>query len=224
MTSKHDNNELAIVILAAGSSSRLGQPKQLIELGGDILLIRQLKLALSMAQHVTVVIGCEAHRYREMLGAWPVNVVENTHWHLGMGTSIACGVSAVEGADNAMILLVDQWQLSKQDLVKLWAAHRVGEQAVTVSCWPEAEQELSQDISQPKQPMQTKTEFGPPVVFSSSVFSELKLLQAKQGAKFVVAKLHAHTPSAVKKIAMPNAKADVDTPEQLKKLQTQRKA
>lgn len=206
----YQTTDLDIVVLAAGSSSRLGQAKQLVDLEGDPLLIRQVKLALSICKNITVVIGHNAQTYRELLAPWPVNVVENTNWFLGMGTSIACGVRSIQNASNILFLLVDQWQLVTQDLDKLLNQHFAGEQLATVSCW--------HDVN-----CQT-VEFGPPVIFSQPLFEQLSQLKGKQGAKFVLTNLISQNKQLVTQIELASAKFDLDTPEQLRKLQFQRKA
>ncbi|REL34738.1 nucleotidyltransferase family protein [Thalassotalea euphylliae] len=204
--------DFAILILAAGNSSRLGEAKQLVQIDGEYLLIRQIKLALKLSNNVTVVIGHDAETYQELLATWPVNLVENSKWSTGMGSSIACGVGNIINASNAsgvLLMLVDQWQVTEQDIAKLMTAHSMGEQLATISCWNETDN--------------SSVEFGPPVIFSQALFDQLSKLDGKQGAKFVLAKLRAQNKQLVEQIELINAKADLDTPEQLRKLQLQRK-
>ncbi|WP_181901494.1 nucleotidyltransferase family protein [Thalassotalea euphylliae] len=205
--------DFAILILAAGSSSRLGQAKQLVKIDGEYLLIRQIKLALKLSNNVTVVIGHEAETYQKLLAPLPVNIIENSKWSTGMGSSIACGVCNIINASNAsglLLMLVDQWQVTEQDIAKLITGHSMGEQLATISCWTETDN--------------NSVEFGPPVIFSQALFDQLSKLDGKEGAKFVLAKLRAQSKQLVEQIELTNAKADLDTPEQLRKLQFQRKA
>src|SRR5438045_3195305 len=87
---------IAAVILAAGASSRLGKPKQLLGFRGHSLLRRAAEAALSAGcQPVVVVLGaCLEPSVRELAGL-PVQVVENREWQEGIGSSVRTGVEAL---------------------------------------------------------------------------------------------------------------------------------
>src|SRR5829696_3582015 len=77
------------VILAAGSSTRMGTPKQLLELEGKQLLVRAVEAALSSpAWPVVVVLGAHAELIRPAIARLPVLVTENPAWAEGMASSI----------------------------------------------------------------------------------------------------------------------------------------
>ena len=83
-----------IIIPAAGSSSRLGQPKQLVEFEDETLIRRSTRIALEASDNVIVVTGCERDAVTKEIEDLPVFVVDNPEWELGMGKSIAVGVQA----------------------------------------------------------------------------------------------------------------------------------
>ncbi|ULT23477.1 NTP transferase domain-containing protein [Sphingobacterium sp. E70] len=85
--------QIGIVILAAGNSSRLGLPKQLLEFEGETLLKRISREALAVPDaKVSVVIGAYPDPINSALKDSNVSVVINPHWATGMSTSIGVGL------------------------------------------------------------------------------------------------------------------------------------
>jgi molybdenum cofactor cytidylyltransferase len=84
---------IGAVILAAGGSSRLGRPKQLIQFRGKSLVRHIVDVAkeAGCAQRV-VVLGSERERVEAELKETGVTILENKNWECGMGTSIRAGV------------------------------------------------------------------------------------------------------------------------------------
>lgn len=101
-------SNLSIIILAAGSSSRLGTPKQLLKLNNKTLLESITTTALQLSSDVTVVLGKYYDECCEMIKHLDVNIVKNENFETGMGSSIATGVSAVASSNSFLILLCDQ--------------------------------------------------------------------------------------------------------------------
>jgi molybdenum cofactor cytidylyltransferase len=101
---------IGAVILAAGVSSRMGEPKQLLRLGGKALLEQVLDLARSAAvDEIVVVLGAAAENIRQQVDLSKIKVVINSSYQQGMGTSLAAGLAALDPAINAaLILLADQ--------------------------------------------------------------------------------------------------------------------
>lgn len=105
--------KVAGIILAAGTSSRMGETKQLLKIGGKFLVERVVQEALhSNLGEVVVVLGHQAGSVRDVLAPAMTNsklrVVENAHYRAGMSSSIRAGLEAVEkSADHVMILLGD---------------------------------------------------------------------------------------------------------------------
>ena len=87
--------ELAGLLLAAGGSSRLGQPKQLIEIQGVTLIERAADLLLkSCGAGVCVVLGHEHERIKEALGSRELNTVLNINWADGMAGSLLASTAS----------------------------------------------------------------------------------------------------------------------------------
>lgn len=102
---------VAAVVLAAGASSRLGEPKQLLtDAAGVPAVARVARLAAAAGcAPVAVVVGAGADRVTAALRGEPVDIVRNAQWSAGMGTSIAAGIRALQstaGADIAGALIL----------------------------------------------------------------------------------------------------------------------
>lgn len=113
------------VILAAGASKRLGQPKQLIEIQGEPLIHRMARIALQTCDPVLVVLGSEAERMKTALSDLPVQCVRNLDWEEGMASSLRVAVSAMPLEARAAIFLVcDQPALDQDLLERIVLLHR----------------------------------------------------------------------------------------------------
>src|ERR1700743_3229576 len=85
-----------IVILAAGSSSRLGQPKQNLVYKGKTLLQRAVETAMaSICETVVVVLGANTEVIKPTIANYGVEIVENIEWNEGMASSIRNGLKKV---------------------------------------------------------------------------------------------------------------------------------
>jgi molybdenum cofactor cytidylyltransferase len=105
-----DRPAVSAIVLAAGSGSRMGEQKLLLQIAGRTIIEWVVDAALgSGANEVIVVIGAEGERVRESLGRRAVTVVENAHYMEGMSTSIRAGLdSAAVDTDAVAFLLGDQ--------------------------------------------------------------------------------------------------------------------
>ena len=84
-----------IVILAAGGSSRLGRPKQLLAWQGKNLLQHAVQTALEITTQPVVVTGAHADQLVAAVDASQVQVVFNPEWEQGIASSIRCGLQAL---------------------------------------------------------------------------------------------------------------------------------
>jgi molybdenum cofactor cytidylyltransferase len=183
-----------LILLAAGGSSRMKKPKQLLRWGDSSLLQVACKTALQTeCRPVIVVLGCEAEACGQEIADLPVTVVVNPEWQKGMGSSIAVGVSALESAapetSGALFLLVDQPTVTPDllnSLVKAW--------------------------SPPKLPIAATSyggSGGVPAIFAKTLFSELKALDPERGARALIAREISRT----NLLDSGEALIDLDTPE-----------
>lgn len=98
------------VVLAAGASTRMGSPKQLLDVGGRPLLERIVSAACaSRLDQVVVVLGAEAQRIRDSVDLGRARVIVNESYAYGMSTSLRAGVAALgDDVDRAVVILGDQ--------------------------------------------------------------------------------------------------------------------
>ena len=117
---------IAAVVLAAGASVRLGEPKQLVVIAGETLLERAVQTAREAGcAPVVVVLGAEAERIRERCDFGSAVVTVNEAWEEGMASSIRAGVGAVGGADGVVLMTCDQPAVTVEHLLALTAAGEV---------------------------------------------------------------------------------------------------
>lgn len=194
------NPDLGVVLLAAGPSTRLGQPKQLVRVGGRCLVNRSAQLALGLdPASVTVVTGFEAERIEAELEGLPLDIVRNKNWANGMGSSINCGVrSMAGGVEGVMIMVCDQWRLEESDLHRLYEAWSSDISKIFVACWKEGSAYVS----------------GPPVIFPRKLIPELKSMQENRGARQLIDRYI----DLAEFVEMENAACDLDRPEDLEEL------
>lgn len=183
--------QLGAILLAAGSSSRLGRPKQLIEIAGDPLVVRQAKRLLeSEPACVVVVTGAEQELVADRLSDLPVTLVHNPDWARGMGSSLACGIRAMpERVRAALVLLCDQWRVTSADLGRLTDAWADDPSSAVIADYG--------------------GDTGPPAILPRSLFERLSRLHGDTGAKRVLRRWN----GTVQRLAVPAAVTDVDVPE-----------
>ena len=180
---------IAAVVLAAGGSSRLGRPKQLVPIHGEPLVRRAARAALDAGcRPVMVVLGAEQEAVGAAVADLPVQPVGNPRWADGVGSSIACGVraAAADGPAGCIVLPCDQPQLSEGVLAALIERYRRGE-AQAVAC-------------------AYGGTVGAPVLFAPALFDRLSALTGDSGAKRV---LRDCAPLQV--VDFPGGELDIDT-------------
>lgn len=97
------------ILLAAGLSSRMGEPKQLLPFGESTIVETVVDSMLGAKfDEVIVVVGHCAAQVREQLGTRPVEIVFNPDYHEGMLTSAQTGIRSLRGSDAFALMLVDQ--------------------------------------------------------------------------------------------------------------------
>lgn len=95
------------VVLAAGTSARLGRPKQLLDLGGQPLLTHILRNAsASDLDEVVLVLGHEAAPIANAVGEWGQRVVINPVYAEGQSTSVRLGLASVDPTTEAVVFLL----------------------------------------------------------------------------------------------------------------------
>lgn len=184
------------LLLAAGGATRFGAPKVLAPYRGKPLVLRAAQLLVPRCPGgVHVVVGASAAGVRTALAGQMVTLVDNPDWSLGLSTSLVRGVAALPpDADAVLILLCDQPAITTSDLDALIAAWRVEPALIAAAGFNDR--------------------LGPPVIIPRAFWPQLAALRGDQGARSL---LEWHTEHTT--VAMPNAALDVDTPEDLARLE-----
>lgn len=186
---------VGVVVLAAGGSSRLGRPKQLVVYQGRTLVRRAAEAAVAAGcGPVVVVLGAHPEAVGRELAGLPVHAVEHADWAAGPGGSLQAGLRALPGVEAAVFMLCDQVRVDAAHLRALVETWRRTGAAVVASAY---------DATR-----------GVPALFSRAVFPELEALGPGQGARGVIAR----EPSRVAEVALPGGAEDVDTAEDLARL------
>lgn len=185
------NTRISGVILAAGSSSRLGRPKQLLDIFGEPLLRHVVRNAVaSRLSEVVLVLGHESIKIAAAVGDLRQRVVVNSDYREGQSTSLRVGLSAVDPSASAVIFLLgDQPQVT-----------------------PDIIDTLISRYDQTHSPIVMPTYGGTPanpVLFGADLFAELATVSGDEGARAVI-KRHRSEVTHVP-VSLSNPPQDVDT-------------
>ena len=180
-----------IIILAAGASTRMGQPKQLLKYNDGNLVQHSIEEALAAgAQKVLVVLGAGAEQISEKINKRHANVLYNKNWEEGIASSIREGLkqSLLLSANiDAVILMVcDQPYVNAALLRNLVHHHMESGKHIVAS--------------------QYKDTLGTPVLFHKSFFPELLKLKGDTGAK----KILMENKEQVQAVRFPLGDIDID--------------
>jgi molybdenum cofactor cytidylyltransferase len=183
---------IAIVLLAAGASRRMGVPKQLLRHRGHTLIRHAVEAALgSTCRPVVIVLGANAEEIQPEIEGLPVKIVHNAHWTEGLSSSIRAGIEALaSGADppEAVVLtLCDHPLVCTDDFEALVTAYRSRQRPIIAS--------------------QYAGTLGVPALFARPLLPELLRLSGDSGAKQVIQR---NLPS-VWPVPCPHAAFDLDS-------------
>lgn len=198
-----NSSPVGLIILAAGASTRMGSPKQLLAYRGCTLIRHMVDVAIaSVCQPIAVVLGAHAERIKPEISDLSVQIVENQQWEEGMSSSIQVGLKALlainPNLEAVIITLCDQPFVSSQTLDQIVEAYRYTDKPIIASEYAGT--------------------FGVPALFNCILFSELLALKSTEGAKQLI-KRHIHE---VFSVPYPEGAIDIDTPHDYEQLQTQR--
>lgn len=159
---------IGIILLAAGNSSRLGHPKQLLPYKGSSLL-RNIILQANLLPNGLVLLVTGAHRevIEKEFASDFIKVVHNSNWEMGMASSIAAGLHALREFEPSIkfciVTVCDQPYVTTAVFADLIEQHTKTGKGIVASAYGDT--------------------FGTPVLFSSAYFDELEKLKGNQGAK-----------------------------------------
>src|SRR5690554_2576517 len=198
MTLMELSRSTSLIILAAGESARLGQPKQQLIFNGTPLLARAIEAGLnSLCDNVTVVVGAYKEIIIPSIDSKDVEICINDKWKNGMASSIKAGLTAdlkKSKADQLIIMLCDQSFVDEHILNELISFQKESNKTI-VACTYQGT-------------------VGVPVLFGQKFFPLLLKLEGKEGAK----KMIVDFPDQVAAISFPSGDIDIDTMEDYQEL------
>jgi molybdenum cofactor cytidylyltransferase len=197
MPSERDG-AIAGVVLAAGTSTRMGQNKLFLKLGDETVVHRAVRRAAEAGlDPVVVVIGHEADRTRDAIGALQCTTVLNPDYEAGVNSSLRAGIRAVTetSARAAVVILADMPFVTPAMIQILIEEYRGSTAPLVVSDYEGVN--------------------APPVLYDRSLFHELEVSEGQGCGKHVV-KRHRNE---ARRVAWPaTALADLDLPEDVERV------
>ncbi len=163
--------ELPILLLAAGSSFRMGQPKQLLAWGNTTLIEHQIRTLIKTGNPVNVVLGFNSDLIVPIIEHYKVNIFINNNWENGMGSSISLGISQIirrfPKPAGVLITLLDQPLVTASYYKEILGLYQPGFKQIlashSASGWT-----------------------GVPVLFDKYYYKDLTRLKNDEGAKKII--------------------------------------
>jgi len=188
------SNSIGIIILAAGNSSRLGRPKQLLEYKKSTLLKNTISEALKVENAlVIVVMGANYEVIKNELNSGEITVCLNPDWENGMSSSIAKGLNELSNlnpdCEQCIFAVCDQPFVTSSIFENLINEYRRNQKGIIASAYSET--------------------LGTPVLFHQKYFQELLELTGQEGAKKLIKKYS----DDVVSILFEKGNIDIDTEE-----------
>ncbi len=185
------------IILAAGGSTRLGQPKQLLSLHGSALVCHAVHAAQDGGCDVVCVVTGHARELVERaVAALHPQFVHNEHWQRGMGSSIRLGVSAIQPVSALILIACDQPAVNAAVIRALIEQHALTGMPIVASRYANT--------------------LGIPALFDQACLAELHALPDDCGAKSVIQA----DPARVAPFDFPAGELDLDTPDDVRAWQS----
>ena len=184
---------IAVIVLAAGASTRMGRQKLTLPLADGRPLVRAAveQVLAADLDDVVVVLGREAEAVASALRGLPIRTVVNPRYAEGQSTSLRAGLDALaQDTEAAVVALGDQPLPDPRLLHQLVEAFRASGLPIVSPLYRDGR--------------------GNPVLFASSVFDELRRVEGDGGGRPVIARDPARVAEVAVDAPMP---ADIDTPE-----------
>jgi molybdenum cofactor cytidylyltransferase len=190
-------DSVAGVVLAAGTSSRMGRNKLLVEVDGRSVLRRVVATALEAGlEPVLVILGHQSERAHAELAGLACQVVLNPEYREGIHSSLRTGIGAVpETCAAAMVLLADMPLVDAAMIRTLVQRYRAGRPLLVVSDYQGVD--------------------APPILYDRQLFPEFRSLEGEGCGKRVVKR---HAAEAVRIRWPSRALTDLDRPEDVERV------
>jgi len=195
-----NQSKIAILILAAGGSSRMGSPKQLLKWKGSNLLDQTISKAIQLkSEKVIVVLGANSDKIIPRIDQNKVNILINQNWELGLGSSISEGIKFIQisypNLQGVLIMLSDQPLIGLDHYLTLINVFTSGSKQIIPTKY-------------------SNGKFGVPALFDRFYFKNLIDLNSDKGAKKLIDKYS----EFVNAIRNEQANLDIDTCEEYENL------
>jgi molybdenum cofactor cytidylyltransferase len=163
-----------ILLLAAGSSSRLGQPKQLLPWKSSNLLQNAIETAKNAKpSNIALVLGANYKTILANIKPYDIEIIHNKDWQNGIGNSIAIGVRHIledhPGTDAILIMLADQPLIDSNYIAHLISKYKPNDTHIIATHY-------------------SNNKLGVPAIFDKTYFNALANLKNDQGAKQIIKK------------------------------------
>lgn len=189
-------SHIAIVVLAAGASKRMGSPKQLLKWGDGTLIGNAIETVSKLASNeLIVVLGAHYELIKNVIQTSPVTILNNENWEKGLGSTIAFAVEYLQNSksnvDGVLITLCDQPLITADFLNLFISKFQSGKNQILATSYGNDKQ-------------------GVPVLFDKVYFNDLEKLNSDEGAKEILKKYSSH----MEALTPPMDNKDLDTSEE----------
>jgi len=192
-------NSCGIVILAAGASTRLGKPKQLLQYRGKTLLAHAINEAVnSNADAIVVILGKDADLFKKEIDEKKVRVAINSSWEEGMASSLRLGLDTLltdkPYIDAVIFMVCDQPHVLSSILNELIITQQKTTKQIVTCNYGDS--------------------IGPPALFHKKYFKDLMKLSGDPGARKIIQQ----NMNDMTTILFPEGEIDIDTEEDYEEL------
>ena len=167
---KISSTEIAMIILAAGSSERMGQIKQLLPWKQTTLLGNAIEQTLNAGiSDIYVILGSDRNAIENSIKRYNITVIYNSDWKKGMGTSVSAAMKTIlQNKEYKAIIfsLADQPLITSADLYILINNFKTSDKGIVST--------------------KMNSHSGVPAIFDKKYFNELKELKGDHGARFII--------------------------------------
>ncbi|MBD2261171.1 nucleotidyltransferase family protein [Pseudanabaena sp. FACHB-2040] len=193
-------SRIGILILAAGASSRLGQPKQLLSYQGKPLIRQMAEVAISSGCHpIGIVLGAYGETIQPYLADLGIHIIYNKQWQTGMAGSLQCGLREIlmlsPDLDAIVLMVCDQPFVSPRLIHQLISSYQALNYPIVASKYAGI--------------------LGVPALLHRSFFPDLFALQGDMGARVIIQQHRSRSLS----IPFAEGAIDLDTPQSLEILE-----
>ena len=185
-------SKLAVLILAAGNSSRMGVSKQLLKWKDTNLLQHTINTVNEVNTQNIIVLGANYSKIKSQIEDKNTRILCNQNWQKGLGSTISFGINYIKNSlphiENVLIMLADQPLIDAHYLNQLIETHKLYQNKIICTLYQ-------------------NEKLGVPAIFNNSIFEELLQLNDDKGAKNIIQKY----PDRILFVDGKNLISDIDT-------------